>query len=170
MVWLLMEAPGEKNWEGFAITTWSLWNNRNSARHWGVCKRGKTIAREAKKYKDEVHASIPVQRKGTPPTPRIKQWTLPPRGKYKINIDAVLFQDLGCCGVRVVIRNDKGQMMGAMCKRVGFLLGALEAEAKALEAGLLLSWDLGLKDIVVWSDSQLVIQAINGSTPLLSLY
>ena len=93
-----------------------------------------------------------------------------PRGKYKINTDAAVFQDLGCCGVRVVIRNDKGQMMGAMCKRVGFLLGALEAEAKALEASLLLAWDLGLKDIVVWSDSQLVIQALNGSTPPLSLY
>ena len=56
-------------------------------------------------------------------------------------------------------------MMGAMCKRVDFPLGALEAEAKATEAGLLLAWDLGLKDIVVEGDSQLVIQALNDSIP-----
>ncbi|XP_023915574.1 uncharacterized protein LOC112027137 [Quercus suber] len=159
VVWLLMEAPGEKNWEGFAIMAWSLlWNNRNSAWHGGVCKRGKTIAGEAQKYEDEVRASMPVQRNGTPPAPRIKQWTPPPRGKYKINTDAAVFQDLGCCGVGVVIRNDNGQMMGAMCKRVGFPLGALEAEAKALEAGLLFAWDLGLKDRVVESDSLSVIK------------
>ena len=55
--------------------------------------------------------------------------------------------------------------MGAMCKRVDFPRGALEAEAKATEAGLLLAWDLGLKDIVMEGDSQLVIQALNDSIP-----
>ena len=153
MVWLLMEAQWEKHWEGFAVTAWSLWNNRNLARYGGVCKRGKTIAREAQKYEEEVRTSVPVQRNGKPSAPKIKHWTPPPHGQYKINSDAVVFQDLGCYGVGVVIRNDKGQMMGAMCKRVGFPLGALEAEAKALEAGLFLAWDLGLKDIVVESDS-----------------
>jgi len=81
-----------------------------------------------------------------------------------------MFKDLGYYGVGVIITNDKGQMMSAMSKRVDFPLGALEAEAKATEAVLLLAWDLGLKDIVVESDSQLVIQALNGSTPLLSIY
>lgn len=47
VVWLLMESLGEKNWEGFAITAWSLWNHRNSVQHRGVCKREKTIVGEA---------------------------------------------------------------------------------------------------------------------------
>lgn len=55
--------------------------------------------------------------------------------------------------------------MGAMCKRVDFPLGVLEAKAKVPEARILLAWDLGLKDIVVEGDSQLVIQALNGSNP-----
>ena len=72
VVWLLMETLREKNLKVFAIMTWSLWNNRNSARHGGVCKRWKTIAWEAKKYVDEVRASIPIHNKGTPPGPMIK--------------------------------------------------------------------------------------------------
>ena len=55
--------------------------------------------------------------------------------------------------------------MGALCKKVEFPLGAIEAEAKATEAGIYLAWDLGLKDIVVEGDSQQVIQALNGCNP-----
>ena len=62
----------------------------------------------------------------------------------------------------MVIRNFKGQIMGALCKQEFFPLGALEAKAKAAEAGILLAWDLGLKNIVVEGDAQLVTQALKG--------
>ena len=45
------------------------------------------------------------------------------------------------------------KFQGALCKQVFFPLGALEAEAKAAEAGILLAWDLGLKNIVVEGDA-----------------
>ena len=53
--------------------------------------------------------------------------------------------------------------MGALCKKVAAPWGALEAEAKAVEAGILLAWDLGLKDIVMEGDSQLVMLVLKGS-------
>ena len=122
---------------------WGMWNNRNTIRHGGVCKRGKTIEREAQKYELEVCTSIPVSCIGASFAPRLKRWSLPPKGKYKVNTDATIFNDLGCCGFGVVIRNDQGEMMGAMCKKVEFLLGAFEAEAKATKAGIYLAWDQG---------------------------
>ena len=94
----------------------------------------------------------------------IKHWAAPTQGKYQVNID-VVFKEHGCCGIGVVIRNDQRQLMGAMCKKVDFLLGVLEAKAKVAEAGILLAWDLGLKDIVVEGDSQLVIKPLKGSNP-----
>lgn len=58
--------------------------------------------------------------------------------------------------------------MGAMSKRVDFPLGPLEIEAVAAEEGISLSCDLGLKDIVLESDSKTVIKAFSehGAAPV----
>ena len=60
--------------------------------------------------------------------------------------------------------------MGAMSKKISRPMGAIETEAKAMEAGILFAWDLGLKNIVIEGDSLAVVQAIKGSvTPAISI-
>lgn len=85
---------------------------------------------------------------------------------YKVNVDAAVFKEQRCCGIGVVIRNDKGQMMGALCKKIFLPWGALEVEAKAAKTSILLAWDLGLKDIMVERDSQVMMNALKGSVIL----
>ena len=60
--------------------------------------------------------------------------------------------------------------MGAMSKKISRPLGAIKAEAKAMEVSILFAWDLGLKNIVPEGDSLVVVQALKGSfTPAISI-
>ena len=83
---------------------------------------------------------------------------------YKINVDAAVFTEAGQCGLGVVIRNDNGQLMGALSKMLPYPLGAMEVEAKAVECRIIFAWEMGLKQVIVEGDSQVAIHALNRRT------
>lgn len=56
----------------------------------------------------------------------------------------------------MAIRDDKGRVEVALCKKIMAPMGVVEAEAKTFEAGLLFAKDIGIQDIILNGDSLLV--------------
>lgn len=91
---------------------------------------------------------------------RAQTWQLPPASKFKLNFDEAIFADLGCSGVGVIIRNDKGEVMGAMIAKGPAVADSLEAKAFACRRALEFTVDIGINELVIEGDCAQVISAL----------
>ena len=82
---------------------------------------------------------------------------------FKVNVDGATFVQSQTVGVGVLIRDFAGHVEAALSKRHSVPLGPLETEAKATEEGIMFARDLGVRDVVVGSDSQIVISTLLAS-------
>lgn len=83
---------------------------------------------------------------------------------YKANVDGAVFNALSTIGMGVLIRDDKGRVVGALSQNFHAPLGPLEVEAKAMEAAVLFARDLGVQDITFEGDSLQVCNFLASST------
>ena len=103
---------------------------------------------------NECERSVPVV------VERTVSW-LPPRANwFKINVDGAVFESQKAASLVVIIRDDRGRVEVAMSKKVLAPLGALETEAKAFEAGLLLARDIVIQDVILEGDSLVIYNAL----------
>nr|POF11374.1 hypothetical protein CFP56_65696 [Quercus suber] len=63
-------------------------------------------------------------------------------------------------GIGVVLRDYTERVEAALSKKLYAHLGPLEIEAKVLEEGVSFAWDVSIRDLVVESNSQIVIDAL----------
>ena len=164
LVWVVVDSCTNVNWVLFAVTAWSLWNNRNSVIHGGNSKGKEGLIKSVAGYVEEIKREKISQ--GRAHLRVVQSWTPPKQGWYKVNTDGAVFKEARCCGIGVVVRNEIGQTMGALCRKLELPLGALEVETKVVEEGVQFSRDLSLGKIVVESDFQVVINSLR--TPGLS--
>ena len=93
------------------------------------------------------------------------KWKPPSPDRYKINADGAVFKEQRMAGVGILIRDAEGHLIGACSRKLDAPLGAVEAEAKAVELGLLFARDLSIQDFTLESDSLTLINALQDMSP-----
>nr|POE60612.1 hypothetical protein CFP56_78225 [Quercus suber] len=86
-------------------------------------------------------------------------WSLSVEPWFKLNVDGATFATQESVGIGAVIRDYTGRLWRLLnlSKKLYAHLGLLEIEAKALEEGVSFAWDVSIRDLVVESDSHIVI-------------
>ena len=137
---------------------WSLWHERNSARTGGTRQTSIGIIQRATFLLEEFRSAS--HRFQSPIVPHTLTWSPPNSPWYKINTDGVVFKQAQATGIGVVARDHDGQVIAAMSKKLWVPLGPLEAEAKAMEEGIIFACDVRLQEVTFECDSELLFQAL----------
>ena len=167
---LMTNDAGDIKCSKFVMIAWKLWCNRNEIYHRGEAKNGLEVARSATSYLQEFWSTTESHESTTSDLVQPlsdKQevlqhlvWVPPPSGLYKINVDDAIFPTKKLAGIGVVIRDQQGKLLAALCRKIRAQMGVLEVQAKAYEAGVLLARHLGLKNGVLVGDFVIVSNAL----------
>ena len=154
--------------EKLIVVAWALWSNRNECRNGGAKKSCQSLLQGALEYLDAYQTC--VVELGCPKQPvEPAKWKPPSPDRYKINVDGAVFKEQRMAGVGILIRDAEGHLIGACSRKLEAPLGAVEAEAKAMELGLLFARDLSIQDFNLESDSLTLINALQDLSPPPSL-
>ena len=91
--------------------------------------------------------------RGAPGGSQITSWQPPGPGQYKVNVDGALFAAENTAGLGVVIRDEHGQVMVSLSKRIPLPSTVIKVEVLAARQGMELAVDTSFKNIVLESDS-----------------
>ena len=89
-------------------------------------------------------------------------WKPPCHEHYKVNIDDAVFSNRKQVGAGVIIKDDAGDVVAALSKKWNYPLGAVEAEAKALEADVIFAKEVGIRDVEFETNSLEIYNAVHG--------
>ena len=87
-------------------------------------------------------------------------WSLPVETWFKLNVDGRLSPLTSLLGSCVICDYTRRVGFALSNKKLYAHLGPLEIEAKALEEGVSFAWDANIRDLVVESDSHIVIDTL----------
>jgi ribonuclease HI len=97
-------------------------------------------------------------------------WRAPRAGWLKANWDAALNNTSRKMGIGVVVRNESGEVVAALAKVIPFVEDPTAAEAIAAWHAVNLCVDRGFHQVVLERDSQIVVSALNQTSPSWSSY
>ncbi|KAL0004760.1 hypothetical protein SO802_012321 [Lithocarpus litseifolius] len=146
------------NVELLATIMWTIWFRRNKTRFAPPGLPLDQIMQTA------IDSFLEFQKAQTPAEPRIARprtrWFAPPNESFKINFDGAVFKDKDRAGIGVIIRDSRGLVMGSMSQVVPLPQTIVELEALAALKALEFAADLGLFNVILEGDSEILINAL----------
>ena len=88
------------------------------------------------------------------------RWSRPQEGWVKLNVDASVFNGVDSFAVGMVLRDDKGEFIRGKNLRHAGTVNVMEAEAIGLQEALAWLEDMGVQNVVIECDSQLVTDSV----------
>ncbi|XP_021824838.1 uncharacterized protein LOC110765903 [Prunus avium] len=114
----------------------------------------------AKQFSEANYLSHTVHDGTSSPQAPSQVWRPPLAGFYKINVDGALKIGDSIRGVGVVVRNERGEFMGACVKSIQASYGARQTKLMAAIEGMRFSIDMGLNYVILEMDAQVCIKGI----------
>jgi hypothetical protein len=137
---------------------WSWWKTRNRLNTEGGNWRQDQVVIQVQRLAAEYEFFVKDKKDLVQGTPRWK----PPEGDVlKINFDGAFDPVSHSGGWGFVVRNSLGEVVGAAAGRLDHVNEALQAEAEACSRALSIVQKWGISRIVLESDSQILVRAIN---------
>ena len=171
---MMTNVAGEEKCSRLVMIAWALWCNRNEIYHGGEGKTGPIVALWVASYLQEYWSIVKthdaaISNVALHLAERLERalhlaWVPHPSSSCKINVDGALFPAKKLAGIGVVIKDMRGRLLAALCRKIRAPLGVLEVEAKAYEASVLLARHLGLQVGVLEGDSLTISNALKRVT------
>ena len=149
----------EKNlFEQGMYILWEIWNNRNECHHNLKCRSSfyvkKMAINKAREFHDVNQSdSLMISESRT-------EWKAPPRGSYKINVDAAYnsTSQVACLGA--VARDSQASIIFSAVSKVAGIDSSLQAEALGILFGLQIGNELNFHNVILESDCLIMVNEI----------
>ena len=109
LVDLLQHCLDDEELELFWVQCWLIWNQRNTIVHGGIIQDPSRLNQRAKDLLEEfrvAHQHLMVMDMAA----SVQSWRPPSGESYKLNFDAMVFEDTGSLGFGVIIQNYRGRL------------------------------------------------------------
>ncbi|XP_042964633.1 uncharacterized protein LOC122298853 [Carya illinoinensis] len=93
----------------------------------------------------------------------------PPIGSLKLNVDDAIFHDQQRAGIGAILRDEKGEVLFATRKKENDVSDPIEIELLVILRGVQLCIHRGINNLVIESDSLIMIQTIQDRGVSMSL-
>ncbi|CAN1130912.1 Putative ribonuclease H protein At1g65750 [Linum perenne] len=153
----------------FGVTVWILWRARNKLIFERTLQPAPVLAEQCKFWNNLVLSSWKTNQLGREAPGKARQtqliaWRPGEEGCFILNTDGSRYNHSGSTAIGGLIRDDCSRFVQAFTTNMGNC-SITRAELSAIVQGLKLAWSIGIRRLIIQSDSRTAISILhNGAT------